>query len=194
MIFLTTLNRKEADMKEGSDKTLEIFCAAIALKERKKSLYDEAMKSCPDAVGVETFRMLKVAEDGHLEQIKAVYEEAKKGKVPADACQFHDFGTVSKKTYLRRISEERGRIRKACLDDVAAIETGMQLENEAIEFFGKHYAAATDAEERKFLEGLMIEEREHHKLLADLKFYYEDTENWFLEKGHQVLDGAGAGT
>jgi rubrerythrin len=191
---MTRHKRKEADMGVVPDKTLDIFCAAIALKERKKSLYDEAMKSCPDDVGVETFRMLKVAEDGHLEHIKAVYEEAKKGKVSADTCRFYDFGAASKKTFLRRIAEERGRIRKACLDDVAAIETGLELENEAIEFFGKHYAAATDAVERKFLESMMAEEREHHKLLADLKFYYEDTENWFLEKGHQVLDGAGAGT
>ena len=46
-------------MVTSNDKTVDILCAAIALKERKKSLYDEAMKSCPDAVGVETFRMLK---------------------------------------------------------------------------------------------------------------------------------------
>jgi hypothetical protein len=143
-------------MGEVPDKTLEVFCAAIALKERKKSLYEEAMKSCPDAVGVETFRMLKVAEDGLLERIKIVYEEVKKGKVSADTCQFHEFETPSKKTFLRRIAEERGRIRKACLDDVAAIETGLELENEAIEFFGKHYATATDLAERKFLEGMMV--------------------------------------
>jgi hypothetical protein len=28
---------------------------------------------------------------------------------------------------------------------------------------------------------------------SDLKFYYVDTGNWFLEKGRQMLDGAGAG-
>ena len=181
-------------MGAAPDKTVDIFCAAIALKERKKSLYEEAMKSCPDAVGVETFRMLKAAEDGHLERIKEAYEEAKKGKVSADTCQFHEFGTDSKKTFLRRIAGERGRIRKACLDDVTAVETGLGLENEAIEFFGKHLAVATDPVERDFLDRMMVEERQHHALLADLKFYYEDTENWFLEKGHQILDGAGAGT
>jgi len=181
-------------MDAAHDKTLDVFCAAIALKERKKSLYDEAMKSCPDAVGVETFRMLKTAEDGHLERIKEAYEEAKKGKVSADTCRFQAFEPDTKKTFLRRIADERGRIRKACLDDVAAIETGLLLENESIEFFSKHYAAATDHEERTFLDRMIVEERQHHALLADLKFYYEDTENWFLEKGHQVLDGAGAGT
>ena len=181
-------------MSAVQDKTLDLFCAAIALKERKKSLYDEAMESCPDAVGKETFGMLKAAEDEHLKHITAVYEEAKKGKLAADACQFHEFKVDEKKTFLRRIGEERGRTRKACLDDVTAIETGLMLENEAIDFFDKHLAGATDPTEREFLERMVAEEKQHLWLLADLKFYYEDTENWFLEKGHQVLDGAGAGT
>ncbi len=180
-------------MSNVQDKTLDIFCAAIALKEKKKAFYDEATENCPDAVGKETFRMLKVAEEDQLGRINSAYEEAKKGKVPADACQFHEFKVDEKKTFLRKIAEERGRARKDCLDDLAAIQTGMLLENEAIELFDKHFAGATDPVERNFLERLIAEERQHHWMLADLKFYYEDTENWFLEKGHQILDGAGAG-
>jgi rubrerythrin len=176
------------------DKTLDIFCAAIALKEKKKSLYDEAMKNCPDPVGIETFRMLKAAEEEHLVHLNSVYEEAKKGKVPADACQFHEFKTEDKKAFLRRIAEEKGKVPRACLDDVAAIETGLALENEAITLFDEHLQRSTDPSEREFLERMIAGERQHHILLADLKFYYVDTANWFLEKGRQGLDGAGAVT
>jgi len=179
-------------MGAEENKILDLFCAAVALKEKKKSFYDEAMESCADAVGKETFQMLKVAEDDHLGQLALAYEEAKKGKVPADACRLHEFKADEKKTFLRRIAEERGRIRKACLDDVAAIDTGMLLEDEAISLFDKALAGAVDPVERDLLERLISEERQHHWLLADLKFYYEDPENWFLEKGRQVLDGAGA--
>jgi rubrerythrin len=181
-------------MSREQDKTLDMFCTAIALKEKKRSLYEEAMKSCPDAVGIETFRMLKAAEEEHLAHINAIYEEAKKGKVPADACRLHEFETADRKALLRRIAKEQRNVSKACLDDVAAIETGLALENEAITFFTKQLEGATEPIERAFLEGMIAGEREHHILLADLKFYYVDTENWFLEKGHQVLDGAGAGT
>jgi rubrerythrin len=176
------------------DKTLDMFCVAMAIKEKKRSLYDEAMKSCPDPVGIETFRMLKAAEEEHLGRINSVYQEAKEGAIAADACQFHEFKTEDKKAFLRRIAEEQGRIPKACLDDVAAIETGLALENEAITFFDKQYAGATDSLERDFLERMIAEERQHLIMLADLKFYYVDTENWFLEKGRQRLDGAGEGT
>ena len=178
-------------MDTEQDKTLDLFCAAIAMKEKKRSLYEEAVKSCPDPVGMETFRMLKTAEEEHLGQISAIYEEVKKGKVSANACQLHEFETEAKKALLRRIAEEKGKMPKACLDDVAAIETGMALENEAITFFQRHLEGATDPQERDFLDRMIAGERQHHILLADLKFYYVDTENWFLEKGRQRLDGAG---
>jgi rubrerythrin len=181
-------------MAREQDKILDIFCTAIALKEQKRSLYEEAMRTCPDPVGVETFGMLKAAEDEHLGRINAIYEAAKKGKMAPDACQFHEFEAEDKKALLRKIAEEQGKVPKACLDDVAAIETGLALENQSITFFSKAREEATEPLERDFLDQMIAGERQHYIMLADLKFYYVDTENWFLEKGRQVLDGAGAGT
>jgi len=77
-------------------------------------------------------------------------------------------------------------------------ETGLLLENEAIDFFDKHLAGATDPTEREFLERMVAEEKQHLWLLADLKFYYEDTEKlvprkgppdpgWARERGHSSL-------
>jgi rubrerythrin len=180
-------------MAKEQGKTLDTFCTAIEMKERKRALYEKAMKACPDNVGIETFRMLKDSEADHLKQIQEVYEELKKGKVSPDACRFHNFDTKDKKVLLRKVATERGKIPRGCLDDVAAIETGIKLENASIEYFQKQLKLATDPIEHEFLERMIAEEREHHILLADLKFYYVDTENWFLEKGGQILDGAGAG-
>lgn len=181
-------------MASEQDKILDMFCTAIALKERKRSFYEEARRTCPDPVGVETFGMLKAAEEEHLRGINALYEEAKKGKMAADACQFHEFEAEGKKALLRKIAKEQGKVSKACLDDVTAIETGLALENQSITFFAKAREEATDPLERDFLDKMIAGERQHHIMLADLKFYYVDSENWFLEKGRQVLDGAGAGT
>ncbi|MFZ0932322.1 MAG: hypothetical protein WAN11_27230 [Syntrophobacteraceae bacterium] len=38
----------------------------------------------------------------------------------------------------------------------------------------------------------MEEEGEHYKALADLRFYYVDPSNWFMEKSRSGLDGTGA--
>jgi len=171
---------------------IDTFCTARELKEKKRALYEAAMKTCPDPVGIETFRMLRDSESDHLKRIEEAYEELKKGKVSEDACRFHSFDTKDKKELLRKVAAQRGKTPKACLDDVAAIETGIGLENASMEYFEKQLKKAGDPLEREFLQRMIAEERKHYILLADLKFYYEDNENWFLEKGRQVLDGAGA--
>jgi hypothetical protein len=181
---------EEGAMSSDYEKAADVFCAALAIKDKKKNLYTDAMKSCPDQVGIETFRMLKEAEEEQIAKIQHVYEAFKQGKASADACRFYALETHQGKDLLRRVAEEHGRAPKACLDDVAAIETGLNLENAAIEYFERQLQGVVSAVEREFLTNLAAEEREHHRLLADLKFYYVDPDNWFLEKEHQRLDGA----
>lgn len=176
------------------DKGKDVFCAAREIKEKKKALYDEAARGCPDKVGIETFRMLKEAEEEHLRRIDALYEELGQGRLSPESCIFHSIDVEERKVLLRKIADEQGRLPKGCLDDVAAIETGLKLEDVAIEYFSKRLKEAMDPFERSFLERMIAEERVHYKLLADLKFYYVDPENWFLEKGRQRLDGAGSST
>ena len=164
-------------MSAAQDKTLDMFCTAIALKEKKSSLYDEAAKSCPDPVGVETFRMLKAAEDDHLGRITAVYEEAKKGKVAADACQFHDFEAEDKKALLRKDrSTNKEKFEKPVSMMSLPLRPVWFLKMRPLRSLTNISQGAKDPVERDFLEQMIAEEREHHILLADLKFYYADTE------------------
>jgi rubrerythrin len=173
------------------NEALDVFCTALEMKERKRALYEDAMKTCPDQVGVETFRMLKEAEQEHIGQIQKLYEELKQGKVDPGVCQFHEFESEDRKAILRKIAEQHGKMPKACLDDVVAIETGLQLEDAGIQFFSKCLEKAQDPMERELLERMIVEERQHYILLADLKFYYTDPQAWFMEKSRARLDGAG---
>jgi len=182
-------------MANDRDAAMEMFCTAMEMKERKRSLYEDAMKTCPDQVGVETFRMLRDAESEHLRNIQEIYENLKKGKVWADACKYVPIEDEDRQAILRRVAEEHGKMPKACLDDVVAIETGMHLENASVDFFQKQLEkAGMDPVEREFIERMLTEEREHFILLADLKYYYVDPESWFMEKGRARLDGAGVFT
>jgi rubrerythrin len=180
-------------MKER-DEALDMFCTAIEMKEKKRALYEEAMKACPDQVGIETFQMLKDAEMDHLKRIQDLYEELRDGKDWEATCRFHEFHSEDKQALLRKIAEEHGKIPKACVDDLVAIETGLQLENASVSFFEDRLKIATNAAEREFLECMVAEEREHYILLADLKYYYADPESWFMEKSRARLDGAGGMT
>lgn len=178
-------------MAKNGDGMLDTFCAAVEMKEKKRALYEEAMKNCPDQVGVETFRMLRDSEAEQLKKFQQVYEELKQGKVSVNACTFQALDGEDGKATLRKIAAHGEKLPKACLDDVAAIETGMKLEDASIQYFTKRLDKATDPAERQFLTRMIREEREHYIMLADLKFYYVDTEHWFMEKAGDRLDGAG---
>jgi rubrerythrin len=177
-------------MTKENDAFLAMFCTALEMKDRKKALYEDALKACPDQVGQETFRILRDAELDHVRQIQEVYEDLKQGKAWADACKFYPEQENLKKAF-HRIAQEQGQSGAVCADDVHALDTGMKLEEASMEFFGDQLKQAGDPLARQFLERLVHDEREHFMLLADLKFYYTDPEGWFMEKSKARLDGGG---
>jgi len=172
-------------------KLMELMCAAQEMKEKMKSLYDKAAGTCSDAVGVETFHMLRDMEKDDLDRIGGIYAELSKDQFDVDTCRFYDFDTPDKKKILRKIAREKRFVGKACLDDVAAIESGMELENKSINFFIDHLKQAKTTVEREFLSFMVAEERSHYIILSDLRFYYVDPEHWLMEKSRANLDGAG---
>jgi rubrerythrin len=177
-------------MTQHNNKILDMFCTAIEMKEKKRALYEDAMKACPDQIGIETFRMLKESEEEHLETIQSVYDQLKQGKDWVEACRFHETQSENGKVLLNKIAQEHGNMPKACVDDVVAIETGLRLEDASIHFFSNRKKEATDPVEIDFVERMLTEEKEHYVLLADLKFYYVDPQGWFMEKSRARLDGA----
>jgi rubrerythrin len=181
-------------MAMQTDKSMEMFCTVLEMKEKKRALYQDAMQTCPDQVGVETFRMLRDAEAEHLSSIQKIYEEIKQGKVWVEACAYHPIEDDEKKAILRKIAEQHGKMPRACLDDVVAIETGMHLENASVSFFEQQLQRQLDPTEREFVDRMIEEENAHYVLLADLKYYYTDPQSWFMEKSRARLDGAGGGT
>lgn len=166
------------------------MCTTVEIKEKMKALYAEAATKCNDPVGVETFQILRDMEQKHLERLRAIYADLAKGAADIDSCRFYDFEPLSRSKIMKKIAEKREGISKACLDDVAAIESGMDLENRGIDFFLDKLKDASGPLEREFLNHMIAEERSHYILLADLRFYYVDTGHWFMEKAKTGLDGA----
>ncbi len=172
----------------------EMFCAALELKEKKRSLYEGAMKGCSDfdSVGRETFRMLRDAEEEHAKHIQSVYEGLKQGKEWVDACRYYPDQAEAVRADFEKLVAALAEKPDVCTDQVGAIDTGLELEDASIRFFEEQIPAAMEDREREFLERMVVDEREHYRTLADLKYYYTDTGGWFMEKSRARLDGAGA--
>lgn len=177
--------------KEENNRLQEILCEAVDLKERMRGLYAEAAGKCSDDIGKSTFKMLEELEKEHLDRLGEIQAEISRGGATLDSCRYHDLNTIDKREVVRRILREKKAVSRACLDDIAAIETGLQLENRAIDYFMGRLKPAADPAVRDFLNYLISEERAHYIVLADLKFYYEDPGHWLMEKGRTDLDGAG---
>ena len=137
-------------MANANEQAFEMFCTALEMKEKKQALYEDAMNACPDQVGQETFRILRDAEREHTRHIQETYEELKQGKVWADACKLFPEQENLKEAF-RKIAEQQ-KVAKACGDDIYALDTGMQLEEASIRFFGEQLKSANEPLERRFLE------------------------------------------
>jgi len=177
-------------MKANSSGLLELICTAVEIKEKMKAFYADAAGKCGDRVGTETFEMLRDMEQKHLDRLNAIYADHGKGTGDLDACRFYDFEAPGSSEVMHKLKQKRERLSKACLDDVAAIENGMEMENRGIEFFQARLKEAAEPIEREFLNHMIAEERSHYIMLADLRFYYVDTGHWFMEKAKTGLDGA----
>ena len=177
-------------MSNQTEAIQAMLCTALDMKEKKRAVYEEGLKACPDQVGKDTFLILRDAETEHARQIQEINEEFKKGKSWADACKFFPEQENLKKAF-HRIAQEQGEVGPVCADDIRALEVGMKLEEASIEFFRGQLKATKDPTALQFLQRMVDDEREHFMLLADLKFYYSDPHAWFIEKSGARLDGAG---
>jgi len=166
------------------------MCTVVEIKEKMRSFYADAAGKCGDRAGNETFEMLRDTEQRHLDRLNTIYADLSKGSGSLDACRFYDLETPDRSKVIKKLKQKRKKISQACLDDVAAIESGMELENKAIEFFVSRLKSSVEPIERELLNQLIAEERSHYIMLADLKFYYLDPGHWLMEKSKSGLDGA----
>lgn len=181
-------------MAWAGEALVDLFCKALEVKEKKEKLYKEAMASCSDAVGRETFRILYEAEKEHEKALLEMQEALKAGKDWAEVCRYAPPEENLFARLAQRISVEKDKLPEACTDEIKALETGIQLEEASIRLFEEKARETSDPSQKAFLERLSAEEREHRRLLQDLKFYYTDPQGWFMEKSRARLDGAGAVT
>ncbi len=173
------------------DRSLEVLCTVLELKEKKKARYAEAMKTCRNRIGVETFKLLFDTETEHINRIRELYEGLKKGEVSQEACGLHLAESPDWRAVLGEITAGRRSEGGACPEDITAIEDSLRLEGSSIEFYKTHLKETDDPSDREFLQRVLDEEWERYKLLDDLRFYYVDTDRWFIEKNCPSLDDAG---
>ena len=94
------------------------------------------------------------------------------------------------KSIFRELAKKHASKIEAGSSELEALDMGIEFESAAIKYYEDHLKRAEKPLEPKFVEHLVEEEREHRKILENLKYYYTDPEGWLMEKGRAGLDGA----
>ncbi len=175
------------------DEMLDFFCKVLEIKERKRALYEDALHRSRDEVGQETFRFLCREEATHINELKKMYEDLKRGTSWADACRYvvDDREREDIEELFRRIAANAHDVDEEGSADLNALDTGIKLEDTCIRYFEERAEQAAERSHKEFFQRLAGDERQHRTALADLKFYYSDPHAWFMEKSGARLDGAG---
>jgi len=167
------------------------FCEVLELKEQKAKFYGEWAQKCDDSVGRDILIAIQDAESRDVERLKTAQEEWSKTNEWSSVCRYVPERTSIADVVLQKVRESHKNASKAGCGSVKfPLDVARELEEKAITLFRKQLENANSEDEKSFIEAFISEEKEHLRLLADLKYYYEDPQGWFMEKGRGGLDGA----
>ncbi len=171
------------------DEAKKMFEAALLIEEKGLEFYKKAFLDSENAAVREIYAELITAEKKHIDHFVELYDALKSGDDWLEKLEPAKDVKDSVHKMFKNVAAKAGEV-KGNASDIAALDTGLKLENESISFYSDNLKKATEPKEKAFLEALISEERDHHATLTDMKFYLTDPESWFQEKEHSGLDGA----
>ncbi len=171
-------------------KWLQTFlCDIVELKSKKKKLYRKASADCDDPVGKEIFDLLQREEAESVRGLQLAQKKLEEDKKLDPTCVYHP-EEMSPADMVIQLAEKQIKSGNACSKHIEALEVGISLEQQAIQLIEKYLPMTESNEEKKILDLLLEEDKEHFRALKDLQFYFSDPQGWLMEKGRGGLDGA----
>ncbi|MEA1870104.1 MAG: ferritin family protein [Euryarchaeota archaeon] len=158
----------------GGEETSDVLIVALMLEKGAVEFYTKAQKLIKDEKAVQVFQRLVVMEDTHLQRLYMRYSqllwEMKSLLGAADKLPSLDQLKVELSTvYMEggmRINEELVKIGDlAFMDDLEALEMGLEKEYMAYDFYKRAADTVDDHKTRNLLRELVLEEKEHINLL-----------------------------
>lgn len=174
---------------EQDTRSREMLATALTMEQKGMAFYEKAASDCSNEFGREMCLLLKDYENIHIERIKTIYDSLKGGTGWSDEWAgmkpSQDLGAV-----FIALAESHLKTIKSNAGDLEILDVGLDFETKSIDFYSKHLSEAGAVLEREFLDQMIIEEREHFRILSDMRQYYSDPAAWLMEKERVSLDGA----
>ncbi len=177
-------------MGNGSERSLSMLAAAIEKEEQGKAFYEKSAATSTNELGRDIFSTLAVQEGVHIRRAKEIYDSLERGQGWTEQWKEHQQENEDLQALFRERINKHGKAAQAGSGDLEALGIGLEMEQEALNFYRKELEKAQDPVEKEFIERLIQEEHSHYESLADMKQYLTDPETWFVEHEKHTLDGA----
>ena len=175
-------------MVSERNKTLEAVQIAIQMEVDGKEYYLKASQVSSSELGKKLLQSLAAEEDIHRQEFEDIYD-AVRSKKAWPTTDFQPDGGKRLRTIFAKATGEISSATKAPATELDVVQTAMDMENKASDFYKSQGEKATYDAERDFYKALASEEREHHLVLLDYYEYLKDPAAWFVSKEHPSLDG-----
>ncbi len=175
-------------MTKDQDKTLKALEKGIKMEIDGKEFYLKASEKTSNELGKKLLQSLAAEEDTHRKAFEDIYENMRDKKGWPRKEFKTDGGTALRTVFSNAMDSMKPGV-KTIPEEIDAVKTAMDMENETYDFYKKQAEGAAYDAEKSFYEALAVQEEEHHRLLLD---YYEFLKNpaaWFVQKEHHSLDG-----
>jgi rubrerythrin len=154
--------------------TAEMACKAQLMAERHADFYREAAAKCAGP-GKEVFDYLENQSRAFADRIREVAEQIEKGGAP-DMCHFDPADISEAKGIVARMVAAAGDA-PACATEQGAIAAALGMNKEAVDFYEEWTGRAAEEADRLFADRMAQEHRARHVMLADLHYFYDETQS-----------------
>ncbi|MCP4605345.1 MAG: ferritin family protein [Proteobacteria bacterium] len=162
---------------------------AIKNETSEMAFYLNEARRSENPVTKALFGTLAEDEKEHMQRIRALND-----KLVADGSWPKDMPIEVKGTNIKAVLKGLGRNPEISAkhndDDLAALRTGIEFENNGAKFYSELAEISENPQEAGFFRFLADIEREHMMSIQDSLFYLEDPQGWLESKERSGLDGA----
>jgi rubrerythrin len=155
---------------------------AIKMEQEAVDFYTKCAEKTNNPLGKKMF--LSIAEDEKNHMACAIKVTQKQGFKPSEITPFQNMKKIfeqNKNDMLERVASTTG--------ELEALELSIKMEQDAIAFYKKAAAQATNPEEKSLFDCLVNDEEEHLKIIQNTHSFLSDTGHWFMWEEHSIVEG-----
>lgn len=164
----------------------QIIRTAIKMETDGIKFYKKAVDKTSHSFGKKMFLSFMKDEERHLKVLKEIlvdlnfsgfeeyFEETPRDKI---------------KTVFDRVKDEINERIAASPDEIKALSVGMKMEEESVGFYESALKKTADPGAKTLLEKLILEEKDHYRILENTHSFLKDSGKWFLWEEKALIDG-----